>query len=576
MSLQKNGSTGAVIQYVKIADLSLAHTAALHESEGAIITDQTPRVFVMSDGTTWRTPDTSIVSTDPAFPTSITIEPMTFILQPGDSVTLVPTLLASGCNQMIYWSSSDPTKVAISTAGVATRIGGRKGDTVKLTGRTMGGLKATCVATLEERMYIASQWNLQGTDLNDINNAGDYPQLYTYTQHRIGGGARKSIALLFAGFWNSKDENPTTNFFADIPIKGYVAIFNDIVVPFTFGGSTSYVIASGTTKVESDSIQASAFNVTEFADNDVVVVKGLIDFDGAGNLSYADRWVASNPGDQIIFSNPADTVMSDYTAAGAFTYTGTTPDIEPQGAYQPWLIGATVSGGEPNADMIQGDSIISGQSDEGVAPSGYGWFQRGLVGADHPPAVLNFAIPGSTAEGLLGNTYVMAFQEYCTKGLVALGANDWQEETAAVADVITSVTSWKTQMAAAGFSVIAAAELGCWCDSTDSFVTETNQTVHATFDTGGSAELFNAALRDVGFDFIFQTNAIRGDDWYKWKTDGATENLYTIDGMHLHTVGATMQAEASQADILAVFVTGGATSALVDPPAATTTTTTAS
>lgn len=435
---------------------------------------------------------------------------------------------------------------------------------------TQRKLLETLIATLNGGsalpvpVTVASVWNMQHVDVNYSNKDGLWPQMYTKTTHIIAGGARKSLQLVFPGFYNSKDKVPRTEFLNDIPISGYVLIYNNTVVPVTFDGSRSHTIVNGTIETPSDIIMASRFGVTSIPDLSQVVVKGLIDFKGSGNLPFSDRWVESNGTDQIIFANPTDTTVSGVDLPGDFVYSGATPYVEIEGAYQPFLMGQVLDG-KANAILIHGDSIPSGQSGRGLAPMGYGWVQWATNGMDHPPAMLNFSVPGSQAEGLLGNDTVATFQKYCNGALLALGANNWQDGTSdAVADVMTTMQAWKTQLNTAGITKVAVAECGLLTSSDTSWIDEAGQTVATDWDEGGKVEQFNTALRAGGFTYVFQLNAIRGVDFYKWKTNG-TGNWYTEDGDHLDNTASIAQGAVTKPDLEAVFVTGATPSTPVAP-----------
>ena len=135
----------------------------------------------------------------------------------------------------------------------------------------------------------------------------------------------------------------------------------------------------------------------------------------------------------------------------------------------------------------------------------------------------------------------------------ALGLNDIPGNSAA--NVIALMKAFNADLRTAGIELIAQPTLTPYTVvSTDGFLTEGNQTVHANntvINTVNDAIRAKAVGNDECIDLSDTVSSARGSG--KFKTDGSTVGLWTIDGVHDSKTGVALKAAALTPLIASIF-----------------------
>ncbi len=311
--------------------------------------------------------------------------------------------------------------------------------------------------------------------------------------------------------------------------------------PVTVSNSRSFTIADGAnTTVISDVILPSSFTgLTEFPANTEFWVRIEGSVTTAGHIIVGSR--QSETGGWGRIYNTATASFSDVDGVGDIVLlSGSDPGQLTQ-SYVPILVGKFVSG-DPKTLFIVGDSIIEGTG------------SLGTTGTFVNLACRNLGLPKlEMSQG--GQSQLQAaatasnwtpYLKYCRVLLDEFGTNN-------VNAVLDFFTYWKTAKTTYNYDKIIKLGLFPRTSSTDSFVTEANQTVVRPYPTT-FPDLSHIQWLKYGFiDYNIDPQSVRGVNTAKWKVDGTT--FYsTTDGTHQSTAGNALLATEVEPILSAITV----------------------
>lgn len=307
---------------------------------------------------------------------------------------------------------------------------------------------------------------------------------------------------------------------------------NGVLKQLTFGGETSVTVTTGSNDVRCDPITPSDFGLTSFVGKTIWVTDCKYNPLGTAiSYPYDPRNRTDEGANSIFYTDESQIVVG----VNGLTKTGTTE--ERAGGHGPWCIGRPVSS-SPVVWMARGDSITANTGDgtnNGIY--GRGWFQRAIAALNIPSA--NFAVHGSSAVNGASDNRVSYWYPLCTDGVFAFGANDFSNNGGyiTVSEMQSRATTILNQFVSAGFNRKFGMVLLPRSSSSDSFVTEANQTVLANWDVGGPPDLYSQSIVNLGFTGTLPMIGVRGVDAKRWKVNG-TVSAYTSDGTHPSGLGA--------------------------------------
>lgn len=348
-----------------------------------------------------------------------------------------------------------------------------------------------------------------------------------------------------------------------------VYISNDTMsVQVRKGGNTSWLVTAGMNDSQSDKIYASDFSLPYFARGTTLWLKAKITIASAGLLlPFANgRHTASLAGSQCWWYDSTATTVSATSALGVFTSTGTAPDAR-NNAYCPIILGEYVNG-DPATFFASGDSIFQGQGDSTSTPLGFGMFQRALYGTGSASDLIsgiNWTKIGGATNGFNNatNDRCCYWSQYCRFAIDEHGTNDFGTSgtgLTASALITAGRITWDKYKNTYGCKKVIRTKLGPRTTSSDSFVTEANQTITGSgWGSGGAVSQYNVLLDNeitlTNIDAVVSMGAWRGVDPTKWVVTGAS-NYATSDGTH---PSAAIHALLSN-EIRAVMLSTAATS----------------
>jgi len=392
------------------------------------------------------------------------------------------------------------------------------------------------------------------TTQNRISNATDTGTTRTNIlgrwHHTIGSGDVNG----FKCRWNNRRGDATTN--TELATGNIITItqnlieFNGFQAFVKHSASDTVVLADGSYNNDSDTVLPSQFGLTKFTVGDTFYGKflGFLPT-GAGKIPYGPRNTTDFTGCQFAFYNPGETTVSDITTPGLFTATGIGLFNRSVG-FCPQIIGTFVAG-DAIVRGIVGDSITAGTGDQGTGnKAGRGHFARSLTDADgvsNPIAGINWAVHGSGATLAIGGAMIKSQFPNINIGASAPGTNNFGMLGTSVS--VATMNGYQQQimsdMRAAGVRKIGLMKLGPRADSTDAWVTETNQTPFAGWMSGGNPDVYNGSINTLGADFILDMGFVRGTDPFKWVVNGVA-NYSAFDNTHPSTGGHVMMANGNR------------------------------
>ena len=319
---------------------------------------------------------------------------------------------------------------------------------------------------------------------------------------------------------------------------------NGNVAPVYFSGVRNKTIVDGDANIMSDALPASALGYSTLPVG-IYKVKLIAGFAAGGYTPERGAFQGDVAGQQNQWYTAADTTPSDIDVAGAFTYSGVPPDASwPAGGIRPIMLGHPVVDGKSFIGV--GDSIFFSVNSGGTGIAGRGPLNMPAYngGVDSYPC-MNFSLSGSRTWIAQERTKWRSYLPYARFGFDEFGTNDLDAVDAAFTQG-RQTQLWDI-MYDGGLEKVYRTELLPYCSTTDSFATEANQTVQATWT--GRANTMNAFyISSTGtlIDGVASMAGLKGTDTSKWKVDG-TANKYVQDGRHPTFFGEGVMAASIRA-----------------------------
>lgn len=258
---------------------------------------------------------------------------------------------------------------------------------------------------------------------------------FSRTLHTIGSGNVKDIFVIL-DHWIKSAGSSETNLANPFTIdKITFEIVGQPLKNITFGGNRQFTVTSGLCNHESDISTASELKstVSLLPIGQEIWVKAQGNVSGIGSTYTIPSCVRSSAdasGTQFGWYNSANTtIVNDADVAGAFTWTGTTPDLRSSG-WAPQIGGHFEDGTDPVVMFFDGDSITQGLQDNTGKRTGRGWPQYVLYGdgTSSPStgirAGFNAGVSGDSFSTRKTATKMHSKCKYCTDISVATGTND--------------------------------------------------------------------------------------------------------------------------------------------------------
>jgi hypothetical protein len=286
-------------------------------------------------------------------------------------------------------------------------------------------------------------------------------------------------------------------------------------------GAGTFTIPNGAnTTFLTDAIAPSAFTGM------TTQVAGLTDFyirlrghvTTSGHRLPAGRSKYDTGAYSIVY-DPAATTIPAISGTGPLSFTGGSPDL-PDYGYSPILIGRFVSG-DPKTTFTTGDSIVEGITSSDHQGPGL-FIKKACMALGIPNIELS---KGGYSQIQLDADLIWApYMKYARILIDEMGTNN----QAAMLAFWAYYTAAKET-----YNMDKVGRVGLFpsvSGSTDSYVTEANQTVNRA--SPQIADLASAEwLRHSAIDFYHYPVAERGVNQSKWKVNG-TPNYATADGLH--------------------------------------------
>jgi len=519
------------------ASLGTTYLAANHANELVVVTDGNPPFLALSDAINWRKMDGTIY-TPPILPTSISVTPNPFAVAVGSTVQLTPVVGPTGASQSVTYSSRNPTIATVNSSGVVAgvAIGTPTIDITTTTGGVTTSVSGNVVAA-SATVKALGRWN----PMNDgiATTSSTLTTYYVPVKMITGSGDATGVALNLPAWYTPNTNTGTgTNLGNDINIIEASLQTTTTSAPVTFSGNRTGVVTNGSNLI-SDMITPTALGFT----GGVIPVgtvlffkmKATVPTNGSIPTSPRNLYGQSNLSGWFYDSTQTTVPSVDSLANSTTGYTGTAP-VSAGNLYAPILIGifkdATIK-----SYAAWGDSIESGYNDLNPGYLGGGFFQRALALFPTPAASINFGISGALSTSLITDARILAYFKYVPDGLhVMVGTNDFGISTPpTAASIISNIDAFVARYkGATGVKAGVKASISRLLPrttSTDSFVTEANQTINANWNPGQVVAQFNALITTTKYDSVVVNDAVRGTDVSKWIVNG-TANSQTGDGTH--------------------------------------------
>lgn len=377
----------------------------------------------------------------------------------------------------------------------------------------------------------------QGRVATSRNNNAGIDRFAFRFPYLIGADASAIVASFSNWYLDVSSVLDTGNDFTILELSAHSP--TGVVVPMTYSGGRSELVANGTTDVKSDEILATAFSgFTKLTRGEIWWLKGIVSVPSLGGyVPYTTITTAEYSGTQQVGYSNAATTPSSTDAAGQYTVASgaafTTINVP-----RPILLGRPLSDGK--SYFVVGDSIADGQGDDATANGiyGRGFLARAMsnYGANPYPCLIA-AKPGAESLAFSSSTAKWgALAAYGKYAIDELGTND-VTTAVPVATTQSRLSSVWSTIAAQGASRIYRTDLICRTTSTDSWATAANQTAASGWGSGEARDQLNAwfatKVSDSTLYQILTMNSLKdGTDNHKWKTDGVTANYLNADISH--------------------------------------------
>ena len=300
----------------------------------------------------------------------------------------------------------------------------------------------------------------------------------------------------------------------------------------TFGGNRSKILSTTDYDINSDDILPSSLGVVKFSANEKYHIKMIVSVAlSSDTIPFSDKDDISTSNGQILWYG-ASTTMSSVDEPGAFTYSGSAPVSRDHG-YKAILLGRPSEDTKPSFVCV-GDSISLGYAasdDNGYY--GGGFFARSMTADSKTLSIpsLNLSSSGALSDTFVGaNTYWKDFLKYANYAVEALGANLW-----GVSHTQTNLQLIWQSLRAGDIEKIVRTKLTPHALSTDSYVTEANQTCSVSWGVGGNGDQMNTwldgKLIEGILDYLIEADSVKGVEKTKWAVDG-TPNYAAHDTCH--------------------------------------------
>jgi len=338
----------------------------------------------------------------------------------------------------------------------------------------------------------------------------------------IGSGARTKLRVS-ASNWTLNDATGDTNPGNTITIESLalVRLSTSEIAPIYFSGLRSVTLSDGQVKFNSDDLLPSAFpSLTSggvFPNGEAFELRGKVKCASGGKIPCG-RWGVET-GAQVWNYDGTVTSVSSVDATGAFTATGSAAALGTKG-YSVVIEGPFVTG-DPMTLVGYGDSIVEGVG--GTLQASGTWFQKTVnsLGAAYLQAAL-----GGQSQAMFWKS--ANINQYVGLGSVLIdntGTNN-------LGPLEYPLPYYNARQA--GVRAILRPSLNVRTTSTDSFVSNANQTVSLPYPDSNSIALISMTANGY-IDAYYKMNAVR-DTGDKWITNG-TAYAYTVDGTHQQVPG---------------------------------------
>lgn len=357
----------------------------------------------------------------------------------------------------------------------------------------------------------------------------------------MGAFAASSLKLDFPGLFF-----PATSVGNDVLVEAcYLERVTGVAesVQVLVGGSGTFTIANGAaTTVVSDAILPAAFTgLTQFDASMEFWIRLRCSVTTAGHKFVGARSKHDPDGAFCIRYNPGVTTPSAVSGTGVMSYSGGIPLLDDYG-YCPILVGVPVSG-DPKTVFTVGDSIVEGIT--ATTHQGPGTYIKKACMALGVPNIEHSKGGQSQREAALATGWT-PYQKYARVLVDEMGTNN----TNALLDFFSY---WSIAKNTYGYDKIVRSGLTPVSTSSDSFVTEANQTVTRAYPNNIDTQMVELArIGTVNTNHV--PFAARGVNTAKWIVNGGAFYA-TADGTHPSVAADDLMATEFQPVLAAVSVT---------------------
>jgi lysophospholipase L1-like esterase len=317
-----------------------------------------------------------------------------------------------------------------------------------------------------------------------------------------------------------------------------------IAVRVKLGGSDTIALAAGDSHKLCDPILPAAFGLATFVKGSKWYWKDVSVFDASAGEICENGFAASDDAGSLCFCyDPATFKLSSIETPGPFKTSGDRASyFALPSLYRPTILGTYANGDPLTMGAIIDSLVATGQGD----PQGGYALRAARAVAGGPIAFLNFARDGGDLTQVEAGVKTRAMYSYAPVWIAEAGANDLIYSSLARFQATEAFTY--TAMRAAGVQKIIRPAILPRTLSSDNWLTAANQTYqHVAWQPGGVVDQANAwfaaklAGGTVDFVPVFP-ELLDATTPQKWKSDGRTPNLSTIDGTHPSVPGQALMA----------------------------------
>ena len=357
----------------------------------------------------------------------------------------------------------------------------------------------------------------------------------------MGGFAASSLKLDFPGMFF-----PATAAGNDVLVDAcYLERVTGVAesVQVLVGGSGTFTITNGAaTTVVSDAILPAAFTgLMQFDEFMEFWVRLRVRVSTAGHkfVGARSRYDPATP--FCIRYDPAVVFPSAVSGTGAMSYSGSASLLDDYG-YCPILVGVPVTG-DPKTAFTVGDSIVEGITSSSHQGPGL-YIKKACMALGVPN--IEHSKGGNDQRDLALATGWTPYLKYARVLIDEMGTNNLNAR-------LDFFTYWSIAKTTYTYDKIVRSGMTPVCTSSDSFVTEANQTVTRAYPHAIETQM--AELARIG---MVNTNhvpfAARGVNTAKWIVNGAAFYA-TVDGTHPSVAADNLMATEFQPVLAAVTVT---------------------